>query len=69
MENPSYPEKQPKISRLRIVGRYLVNVVREAHEQLQTADLNPHEGRLRESGAPEEHIQKQIPDYPPDSKG
>ena len=34
-------------------------------DQLKVADLNPHEGRLRTSVAPEQFLE--IPDLPPES--
>lgn len=45
-------------------GRWLARAFWEAREQLRTADLNPHEGRLRASAAPDEYLPK-VPDYPP----
>lgn len=58
---PDEPTRRPRLGRLlhRIYKEY-----NEAKEQLSTADLNPHEGRLRRSAAPPEYLPK-VPDYPP----
>lgn len=46
----------------RAVGAFIAGVKFVGH-QLATADLNPHEGRLRASTAPIDYVN--IPDYPP----
>jgi hypothetical protein len=55
-------EQEP--SRIVRAGRWISNALHEAREQLRTADLNPHEGRLRASASPSEYLPK-APDYPP----
>ena len=54
----------PEQSRATRAGRWIARAISEAREQLRTADLNPHEGRLRASIAPSEFL-PDIPDYPP----
>lgn len=66
METPDPHEHLPKISRLRRVGRLLGRVARGVSKHMNYDDLSPHEGRLRRSGVHESHIQRMIPDYPPE---
>lgn len=58
----SHAEDEP--SRIMAVGRWIAGAFRDARDQLRTADLNPHEGRLRASIAPSEYLPK-VPDYLP----
>ncbi|OGK30016.1 hypothetical protein A2W49_01415 [Candidatus Roizmanbacteria bacterium RIFCSPHIGHO2_12_41_18] len=41
--------------------------IEKMKQHLRTADLNPHEGKLRASGMPDKDLQKRfpIPDHPP----
>lgn len=66
MYNESFGEhSEYEPSRINRVGKWIANAFREARQQLRTADLNQHEGRLRSSAAPSEYL-PQVPDYPPD---
>jgi hypothetical protein len=65
MEQADIPESHPRGSRLIKLGRGILNFGKEWLHVMKTADLNPHEGKLRYSAAPPEFLPK-VPDYPPD---
>lgn len=63
MDNPQTPELRPHDHLAKHVAGAFIASVRFVAHQLATADLNPHEGKLRSSVMPSENIE--IPDYPP----
>lgn len=54
---------EPNHGRLARVAAFYSTQLRLAREQLATANLNPHEGRLRSSAMPAKYMN--IPDFPP----